>query len=65
MSDLLGPPTRAEILAEIARELRIRREFYPRRIAEGKMKREVADVQISRLQAGYDFIMHNMPEEPR
>lgn len=65
MGDLLGPPTRAEILGEIARELRIRREFYPRRIAEGKMKHEVAEIQIRRLQAGYDFIMYNMPEEPR
>lgn len=65
MNDLLSPPTRAEILGEIARELRIRREFYPRRVAEGKMKPEAAETQIRRLQAGYDFIMHKMPEDPR
>jgi hypothetical protein len=55
------PPTRAEILHEIARELAKRREVFPRWIADGKLKQDEADRRINRMQAGYDFIVREMP----
>jgi hypothetical protein len=54
--------TRAEILQEISRELAIRREVFPRWVKDGKLKQEEADKCIARMQAGYDFIVNNMPD---
>lgn len=58
----MSEPTRAEILSEIARELRKRREVFPRWIETGKLTQKDSDERIARLQAGYDFIMKNMPD---
>jgi hypothetical protein len=55
------PPTRAEIIAELARELAKRREVFPRWIADGKLKQDEADRRVARMQAGYDFIVKEMP----
>lgn len=55
------PPTRDEILHELARELAKRREVFPRWVVDGKLKQADADARINRMQAGYDFLMHNLP----
>jgi hypothetical protein len=55
------PPTRDEIVHEIARELAKRREVFPRWVADGKLKQDEADRRINRMQAGYDFIVKEMP----
>jgi hypothetical protein len=38
--------TQEEKLTEIKREIALRRNVYSKRVAEGRMKREVADRQI-------------------
>lgn len=43
--------TYAEKRAAIERELRYRRTYYPRRVAERKMSQEQADEQIAVLEA--------------
>jgi hypothetical protein len=54
---------KALILSEMARELSMRRRLFPDWVKAGKLKQEDADSRISRLQDGYDFIVHNMPDE--
>jgi hypothetical protein len=43
--------TATEKLAEIDRELRLRRHVYPSRVAAGKLGQKVADRQIALLEA--------------
>jgi hypothetical protein len=54
-------PTREEVLAEIARELALRRNFYPRWVAAKKLSQTAADERIDRLQAAYDYIGATWP----
>lgn len=48
MADLLDalPVTREEKRACIERELRYRRHVYPRRVEDGKMKRDAMDKEL-------------------
>ena len=55
------PPTREQVLAEIARELAKRREVYPKWIAAGRISPKMAAERIDRLQAGYDFLVEKWP----
>ena len=55
--------TRAEILQEIGRELAKRRDVFPRWVREGRFTQKLADERINRMQAGYEWIMHNMPDD--
>ncbi len=43
--------TPAEKLKSVERELGMRRQVYPRRVAEGKMKQEAADREIAVMEA--------------
>jgi hypothetical protein len=38
-------------IEEIEREIKMRREVYPRRVAQGKMRQSLADAHISRMEA--------------
>jgi hypothetical protein len=53
--DLL-PITRADILAELRRELRMRERVYPRQVREGKMARATAARQITVLNAAIETL---------
>lgn len=50
MSDLF-PPSLEEQIAETEREVKMRREVYGRRVAEGKMTASRADRQIKMMEA--------------
>ena len=57
-------PTREEILAELARELAMRRNLYPKWVAAGKLKQPAADLQVDRMQAAHDWIRAQTPSPP-
>ena len=61
MSDFF-PATRDEIMAEVARELAMRRNLFPKWVERGKIKQDEADKRIRHLQAAYDYIMETMPK---
>jgi hypothetical protein len=46
-----------EAIAEVERELDLRRAFYPHRVGAGKMTRVAANRQLGRLQAARDFLV--------
>lgn len=46
MSDLF-PPSRAEMAAEMRREIAMRRRVYGRQVNTGKMRRDVAERRIA------------------
>jgi hypothetical protein len=50
VTDLL-PITRVEILAELERELKMRREVFPRWVSAGKLKADVAERRIAIMEA--------------
>ena len=54
--------TRKLILSEIARELALRRNVYPRWIANKKLKRDEANKRVALLQCAYDYIQQHMRE---
>jgi hypothetical protein len=56
-------PTRAEILAEVARELGMRRNVFPKWIEAGKIKPDVAERRIALLQVAYDFLCETLPRD--
>lgn len=47
----MGEPTRAEILIELRREMKMRERVYPRWVAEGKMDQAAADHRIAAIKA--------------
>lgn len=49
MPDLF-PPTMDEMIAEVEREIELRKRVFPRWIANGKMKQDVADRRIRILE---------------
>ena len=51
-------PSRKVILAELARELALRRNQYAGRVAEGQ--KAEADAQIDAMQSAYDWIARTM-----
>ena len=50
MSELF-PPSLAEMIACIEREIRFRVQVYPRRVAEGKMRQAKAEREIETMRA--------------
>jgi hypothetical protein len=51
MSDLFGGTTLAAQVAEVERELAMRRQVYPRRVAEKRMTQAAADRHIEVMEA--------------
>lgn len=47
----LFPPTIDEQIAEVERELQMRRRVYPTRVSEKKMGQQRADLQLDRMEA--------------
>lgn len=47
----LFPPTLDEQIAEVERELEMRRRLYPLRVSEKKMGQQRADLQLGRMEA--------------
>lgn len=59
---LLGrPPTRDEIVAELTRELQMRRSVFPRWVEAGKITQKQSDERTDRLQAVLDYVIENWP----
>jgi hypothetical protein len=54
--DHAAVPLHAQI-AELRRELAMRQNVYPRRISEGKMKPQEAELCMARLQAAHDTLV--------
>jgi len=50
-----------EMRVEVARELVMRRNLYPRWVANGKMKQEQADERIRLMQKVYDWVVEQLP----
>lgn len=46
----MKPPTLEEAIAEVLRELAMRKSCYPRWVESGKLKPETAERQLTRLQ---------------
>jgi hypothetical protein len=44
------------MMQELARELAMRRNVFPKWVASGKLKQEEADQRVNRMQAAYEFI---------
>ena len=42
------------MIAEIEREIRLRRAVYPHWVRDGRLKQAAADIQMRRLQAAAD-----------
>jgi hypothetical protein len=64
MSDLF-PPSLSDMIAEVDRELEMRRRVYPRRVADRKMTQALADRQLDRMTAIRDFLARtNRQDEP-
>lgn len=57
-------PTREEVLAEIAREIRYRREHWPRLIEAGRMTQKEADERNRRFETGYTWLVNHWPRTP-
>ena len=55
MSDLFEP-TLVEMLAEVEREIALRRRVYPRWVSQGKMKQHQADRKIATMQTLIMFL---------
>jgi hypothetical protein len=60
----LFPPTRAQMLAELERELGYRRRLYPGWVTNKKMSQAAADRQIAALEAVRDEIARGYPLPP-
>lgn len=56
-------PTKAEIVHELKREMRMREKVYPRMIAQEQMIPPTAAARIARLGAALLYIEQNMPED--
>ena len=48
------PVALADMIAEIEREIRLRRAVYPHWVRDGRLKQAAADIQMRRLQAAAD-----------
>jgi hypothetical protein len=59
------PPTRSQVLEELARELAKRRAVYPRWVAKKVITQKAANERIDRLQAAYDYIVEQWPVTPK
>jgi cell division FtsZ-interacting protein ZapD len=57
--------TKYDVRSELARELSMRRNVFPKWVAAGKLDQEEAARRIARMQAAYDFILEAMPEDYR
>ena len=55
-SPALFPPTVAEQIAELERELALRRRVYPDFIARKRLSARAADLQIARIEAAIDTL---------
>lgn len=55
----LFPITKEEMLAELRRELSMRESVYPKWIASGKLKQEVADHRIAALREAIKTVEMN------
>lgn len=60
MPDLL-PITVQDMVTEIEREISMRREVYPKRVAAGSMRQIVADRRIEVMQAILRKLRHEQP----
>jgi len=52
-----GPPGLVDQIAEVRRELALRKAVYPGFIARGKLTQTVADRSMERLQAAHDTLV--------
>lgn len=56
-------------IEEVERELRLRREVYPRQVANGRMRQSIAEYHIGRMMAVLDTLKKQKLEawkrEPR
>ncbi len=55
MTDLF-PPSIADQIATVEREIRMREAVYPRRVAGGHMSQEAADREIARMRAALETL---------
>ena len=55
MSDMF-PPTRAEVIAELERELKMRKQVFPRWVASKSLTQAEADKRIRLLEAAIVFM---------
>jgi len=46
----------SEAIAEVERELNLRRVFYPQRVRSGRMSKIAMRIQLDRMQAARDFL---------
>ena len=60
----LFPPTRAQMLAELERELQMRARVYPDRVTAKKMSHAAAERQTAALEAVRDEIARGYPLPP-
>lgn len=60
----LLPIDRAEMIAELRREIAMRREVYPRQVGKGRLTAEDADRRIAVLEAAIDVLEHSDPRRP-
>lgn len=61
MADELFPITVADEIAELERELKMRHQVYPRRVASGMLSQAKADRQIAVLEATIRTLQMMMP----
>jgi hypothetical protein len=61
MSDLFGV-SREEMLAEVEREIALRRRVYPRWVEAGRLKLDRAERQIAVLEALAAWLANEMAE---
>lgn len=54
--DIDQPPDLTEQLAELERELAIRRRVYPRWVADGQLRKDVAEYRIRVLEAAIETV---------
>ena len=52
----LFAPTLQEQIACVEREIRMRKQVYPRRVAIGKMRQELAEDEIAAMEAVLDTL---------
>lgn len=63
MTAAASSSAKQQILSELARELAMRRNVFPKWIESGKLKQEVADERVRQLQFAYDYVRDNMPND--
>lgn len=61
MAELFAPSLADEI-ACVRREIRMREQVYPRRVADGKMKQAIADRELETMRAVLNRLLAIKPE---